>query len=54
MKDPTKKPAKRKDFARINSVKMGGGPHGGRTRAHTCRGCGTVHRFKECPYCGRK
>ncbi len=54
MKEPTKKPAKRKDFARINSVKMGGGPHGGRTRAHTCRECKTVHRFKECPYCGRK
>ena len=54
MKDPTKKPPKKKDFQRINSVRMGGGPHGGRTRAHACRGCGTVIKFKECPYCGRK
>lgn len=54
MKDPAKKPAKRKDFARINSVKMGGGPHGGRTRKHTCKACGTVHGFRVCPYCGER
>jgi hypothetical protein len=54
MKDPLKKPAKRKDFARINSVKIGGGPHGGRTRKRACKRCGTVHGFRVCPYCGEK
>ena len=47
--NPKRKP---KDFARINAVKMG--PQGGRTRAHACKRCKTVHRFKECPFCGQR
>lgn len=54
MKDPTKKPAKHKDFARINSVKMGGGSHGGKRGPHTCKKCKTVHRYRVCPFCGER
>jgi hypothetical protein len=54
MKDPTKKPAKKKDFARINSVKMGGGPHGGNIGPHKCKGCDTIIRTRECPFCGKR
>ncbi len=53
MKDPANKPPK-KNFQRINSVKMGGGPHGGRRGPHTCKACGTVHRFRVCPFCGER
>jgi len=51
MKSQAKKGSK-KNFQRINAVKMGDGPHGGRRGAHTCKHCGTVHRFRECPFCG--
>ncbi len=53
MKDPAKKP-KQKNFQRINSVKMGGGPHGGRCAKHACKACGTVHGFRKCPFCGKR
>jgi hypothetical protein len=52
--DKPAKPApkgKRKDFARINGVKMCKVSDG--RRAHTCKECGTSHRFRVCPFCGR-
>lgn len=50
-KDREKPKGKRKDFARINAVKMCK-VSGGR-RAHSCPHCGTNHKFKVCPFCGR-
>lgn len=42
---------KRKNYARINSVRMGGGPHGGNIGPHKCKGCDTIIRTRECPFC---
>ena len=53
MKDPTKKPPK-KNFARINSVKLGGGPHGDNVGPHTCKGCGTVIRASSSGPCSTR
>lgn len=52
--DPSRLPfsgtAKRKNYQRINAVKIGTG-NGRSGRKKTCRTCGTVHKFKVCPFC---